>query len=69
MFAAIGRDAIERVEDLSLDPRVRWVASPRHASVLLVAGAVRRSDLPALRVVHDQLPPLRATLWWGAEPF
>lgn len=69
VFVAIGQDASERVENLSLDPRLRFVASPRHASVLLVAGAVRRSDLQALRVVHDQLPPPRATLWWGAEPF
>lgn len=69
VFVAIGRGAVERVEDLLLDPRIRWVASPRHASVLLVAGAVRRGDRAALRTVHDQLPSPRATLWWGAEPF
>ncbi|MEO6897490.1 MAG: hypothetical protein ABI218_12675 [Caldimonas sp.] len=69
VFAAVGRDAIERVEDLSLDSRIVWVASPRHADVLLVAGKVRTKDDQALRAVHDQIPAARKTLWWGSEPF
>jgi hypothetical protein len=69
VFAAVGPDAIERVEDLSLDARIAWVASPRHANVLLVAGRVRSEDVPALRAVHDQMPTPRKTLWWGSEPF
>ena len=68
-FAAVGRDAIERVEDLSLDPRVAWVASPRHADVLLVAGPVRAEDRQALRVAHDQVMAPRTSLWWGSQPF
>ena len=68
-FAAVGRDAIERVEDLSLDPRVAWVASPRQADVLLVAGDVRAEDRQALRVVHDQVVAPKASLWWGSRPF
>lgn len=68
-FAAVGRDGMERVEDLSLDARITWVASPRHAEVLLVAGKMRSQDSQALRVVHDQIPVPRNTLWWGSEPF
>ncbi len=69
VFAAVGRDAIERVEDLSLDSRITWVASPRHADLLLVAGKIRKQDGQALRSVHDQIPASRKTLWWGSEPF
>ena len=69
VFAAVGRDAIERVEDLCLDPWIQWVASPRHADLLLVAGKVRAQDEQALKAVHDQIPLPRATLWWGSEPF
>ncbi len=67
IFAAVGRDARERVEDLSLAAGVEFVASPRHASVLLVAGESRASDGEMLQRLHDQLPHPRATLWWGAE--
>ncbi|MDQ2928292.1 MAG: hypothetical protein M3R22_09030 [Pseudomonadota bacterium] len=69
VFAAVGRDAIERVEDLSLDARITWVASPRHADMLLVAGRIRKQDDHALQAVHDQIPAPRKTLWWGSEPF
>ncbi len=69
VFAAVGRDAIELVEDLSLDSRITRVASPRHAAVLLVAGKFRSQDGQALRSVHDQIPSPRKTLWWGSEPF
>jgi hypothetical protein len=69
VFAAVGGDAIERVEDLSLDSRITWVATPRHADVLLVAGRIRTEDGRALRAVHDQIPAPRKTLWWGSEPF
>lgn len=69
VFAAVGRDSIERVEDLSLDPQIVWVSSPRHADVLLAAGEIPREARLALRTVHDQIPRPRKTLWWGTEPF
>ncbi|MCO5100189.1 MAG: hypothetical protein M9885_04720 [Burkholderiaceae bacterium] len=68
VFAAVGGGAGAPVDDLSLAPDVDIVASPRHASVLLVAGEIRPSDRDALYRVHDQLPHPRATLWWGADP-
>lgn len=67
VFAAVGLDARERVEALSLSPAIRLAASPRHASVLLVAGKIRGTDHEALKLLHDQLPHPRATLCWAAE--
>lgn len=54
------------LDDLSLDPSIRIAASPRHAHVLLVVGALSDADLDSLRRVHDQLPHPRATLFWGS---
>lgn len=64
VFAAIGENASDRVDDLCLRSEINRVTSPRHASVLLVAGVLRDADRDALRRVHDQLPHPRATLWW-----
>lgn len=66
-FAAVGADARERVEDLALSPGLEQVASPRHASILLIAGQIREADREALQRVHDQLPHPRATLCWDAD--
>ena len=67
VFAAVGRNARERIEDLSLTPGIDWVSTPRHASVLFVAGEIPAGDRDALHRLHDQLPHPRATLWW-TEP-
>lgn len=66
LFAAVGQDAGAAVADLCLSPSITRVASPRHASILLVAGEVRVADREALRRLHDQIPHPRATLWWGS---
>lgn len=68
VFAAIGPGARTAVEDLSLAPALAFVASPREAEILLVAGEPRDEDREALRRLHDQLPHPRATLWWGGRP-
>lgn len=52
---------------LVADPRVELVDSPRHATVLLVLGALPESLLPALYQVHDQVPAPRATVWWTGD--
>lgn len=67
VFAAIGENASDRVDDLCLRSEINRVTSPRHASVLLVAGALRDADREALRRVHDQLPHPRATLCWAGD--
>ena len=53
------------VESLFLDSRLNVVASPRHATVLLVAGHLPDPLVRAAGLVHDALPHPRATVWWG----
>lgn len=66
VFAVAGPGTRNRVEDLALDAGLRPVASPRHASLLLVAGEVPEEHREALDRVHDQVPHPRATLRWQA---
>lgn len=68
IYPVVGKDGLAAVEDLSLHPAVSLQPTPRHASVLLVSGEIRRGDHPALRRLHDQLPHPRATLWWRTTP-
>lgn len=44
---------------LRADHRVRVASSPRHAELLVLAGAFPVDSAPALRAVHDQLPAPR----------
>ena len=69
VYAAVGPGMTDEVRRLALDPVVELVATPRHASVLLVAGAVPPSADAALRRVHAQLPWPCATLWYRSRPF
>lgn len=68
VFAAVGESGLRAVDRLSLTPGVEMVASPRHASMLLIAGSIRPEDQPELERLHDQLPHPRATLFWGGAP-
>lgn len=47
------------------DPGIRVVASPRHATVLLVVGAIPRDHLEPLAVLHDQVPAPRGAATLG----
>ena len=69
VFLALGAgvEVAVAAEQLRLDPRVLVVDSPRHATVLLVAGVLPPSLLPALSQTHDALPRPRATVLAG-EP-
>ena len=67
VFVAVGEGTSDRVDDLCLRAEIERVASPRHASVLLVAGGVRERDVASLRRLHDQLPHPRATLCWASD--
>lgn len=67
VFPLCGPGFRNRVEDLGLDGRVELVASPRHATVLLVAGDVPDDCEPAVHRIHDQLPRPRAALWWRGQ--
>lgn len=68
VVAAIGDGGAAAVARLAPDPRLTLETSPRHATVLLVAGIIRPADRPALRRLHDQMPHPRATVWWGCPP-
>src|SRR3546814_19723535 len=68
IYPVVGKDGLAAVEDLSLHPAVSLQPTPRHASVLLVSGEIRRGAHPALRRLHDQLPHPRATLWGLTTP-
>lgn len=63
-FVAAGRGGRDPVRGLVLRPELELVTTPRHATVLLVAGAVDASGAEALARIHDQLPHPRAALWW-----
>ncbi|ANK81391.1 MAG: hypothetical protein TEF_11715 [Rhizobiales bacterium NRL2] len=68
VFAAVGENGLASVEALARRPGLRLVQSPRQAAILLVAGEPGRAVEEALQRIHDQLPPPRTTLWWGARP-
>lgn len=53
-------------EKLRCDPRLQVVDSPRHATVLLVAGALPSELHEPAALVHDALPHPRSTVRWGA---
>jgi len=69
VYPAVGSGAADEAQRLALAPDIELVATPRHASVLLVAGDIRASDQGALRRVHAQLPRPCATLWYRSRPF
>lgn len=52
-------------ERLRCDRRLRVVDSPRHATVLLVAGSLPPELQEPAALVHDALPHPRATVRWG----
>lgn len=64
VFAAVGVGGWGPVQELRGVSAVRLVPTPRHATVLLLAGAVPNAQLEALHRVHDQLPHPRATVAW-----
>lgn len=67
VFAAAGADAWHAVQELRGRSDMRLTTSPRHASVLLIAGTIPDEHLGALQRVHDQLPhPRAAVIWSGA---
>ncbi len=69
VFLILGMQAGPVRETLALDARVEVVESPRHASVLLIAGGVSPDQQGSLRRLHDQLPRPSASLWFRCEPF
>jgi hypothetical protein len=67
VFVLRGDGAPPRAPFLPLARRLEVVASPRFASVLLVAGRIPDALLDAAAQVHDQLPHPRAVAFWGSS--
>lgn len=63
-YACIGPGALPAAEAAFRSPRLRRAASPREASVLLVAGAPPDTDAEGFDRVHDQVPKPRAVYRW-----
>ncbi|WP_136065441.1 NADH-quinone oxidoreductase subunit D-related protein [Modicisalibacter radicis] len=68
VYPLLGIGGERALYPLALAGRVTRVDSPRHASVLLVAGHVPVHHHEALKRVHDQLPRPFATLWFRSQP-
>ncbi len=68
IFPVVGGGARSQVQDLRLRPELMLVDSPRHAAVMIVAGAFPPGEVEGLLQVHDQLARPRRTIRWGAEP-
>ncbi len=66
IFPVLGVGGRRAASALAALPGVRVVDHPRAAALLLVVGRPTRALLRPLLVVHDLLPPPRATVWWQA---
>lgn len=69
VFPVLGKQGDGALRHLALSPQIELVDSPRHASVLLVAGEIPADRFEPLRRVHDQLPYPFTTLWFRSEPW
>ena len=69
VFPVLGMQGDELLQQLVLSPDIELVDSPRHASVLLVAGEIPADRFEFARRVHDQLPSPFTTLWFRGEPW
>lgn len=66
VFAVTGAGAREAVQDLSRDPRLDVVDSPRRADVLLLAGEVPPGLADAAAAAHDAMSQPRNSVAWTA---
>lgn len=64
VFVAAGSDRWHDVQALRAHELVRLVPTPRHATVLLVAGTILEPARESLDRVHDQLPHPRVVVTW-----
>jgi hypothetical protein len=67
VFPVVGAGARRQVQALRRHAGLELTASPRHATVLLVAGALPPELVAPARHVHDQLPGPRAVLRWADD--
>ena len=55
------------MDDVRLQPGLRFLDTPGAASILLVAGGIPERWAPALARIHDAMPHPRATLLWAPD--
>ena len=67
VYCAVGDGGRPLARALRRDRRLRLVRSPRHATVLLIAGELPPQHRGAAVQIHDQLPAPRASVVWGDE--
>ncbi|MGI9018971.1 MAG: hypothetical protein ACR2HR_18030 [Euzebya sp.] len=65
VFAVAGRGAARAVRNLRVAKGIDLVDSPRHATVLLIAGQIPDGWHGEVARLHDQLPHPRAVVRWG----
>ncbi len=65
VFPVVGGGARDAVRYLRLRPEIEFVRSPRHASVLLIAGDFTDDAWDSIALVHDQLPTPRTSVAWN----
>lgn len=68
LYAVADGDGWGDVQELRARVDVELVASPRHAQVLLVVGAIPSANRSALEQIHDQLPHPRGVVVSGDVP-
>ena len=66
VFCLPGQGGRQACRELRLDGHIRLVNSPRHASILLLAGTMPSELNSAIRHLHDQLPEPRGVLLWNS---
>ena len=64
VFIVAGTGGRDQARWLRLRSEVDVVDSPRHATILLVTGAIGPDGSELVARLHDQLPHPRAALWW-----
>ncbi|MGB3735733.1 MAG: hypothetical protein WA964_12295 [Ilumatobacter sp.] len=64
VFVAAGADRWHETQALRGHEAVRLAATPRHATVLLIAGTIPEAHREALDRVHDQVPHPRTLVTW-----
>lgn len=67
VHAVVGAGADSAVAGLRAHEALALVASPRHATILLVGGQVTDDLIGVIGHVHDQLPRPRGVVWWGGD--
>ena len=68
VYPIAGEGARDALQDLRLEPSLRFVFTPRAANVLLIAGHVRRELIEPVVSAHDALSHPRAAVLWKTGP-